>query len=124
MVKNKKSDTQIKLDLILQALKEKKGKEIVTINLEKVGYAICDYFVICQGDSTTQVDALSDGVYRKLKSELKTAPHHIEGNDNSIWVLLDYFDIVVHVFLNEKRSFYNLEELWAEGELVRIEDEM
>jgi ribosome-associated protein len=122
MAKTKESETRRKLDLILEALKEKKGKDIVTINLEKVGYAICDYFIICHGDSTTQVDALSDSVYRTLKKELKIGAHHIEGNDNSLWVLLDYFDIVVHVFLNEKRSFYNLEDLWADGVLERIED--
>ncbi len=122
MTKSKKSETQEKLEIILEALKEKKGKDIVTINLKKVGYAICDYFVICHGDSTTQVDALSDSVYRKVKSELKIAAHHIEGNDNSFWILIDYFDIVVHIFLNEKRSFYNLEDLWADGEMERIED--
>lgn len=118
------SDTREKLMLILETLKEKKGKEIVTINLEKVGYAVCDYFVICHGDSTTQVDALANSVYRKLKSELNTSAHHMEGNDHSLWVLIDYFDIVVHIFLKEKRTFYNLEELWAEGKLERIEEAM
>jgi ribosome-associated protein len=122
MTKNKKSAGPDKLELILEALKEKKGKEIVTINLEKVDHAICDYFVICHGESTTQVDALSEAVYAKLKSEHKIVAHHIEGKENSLWILIDYFDIVVHVFLQEKRSFYNLEDLWADGKLERIED--
>lgn len=122
MTETKEINSREKLDLILEALKEKKAKEIITINLEKVGNAICDYFVVCHGDSTTQVDALSDSVSRKIKKELHTNPHHIEGTNNSLWILLDYFDIVVHIFLNEKRSFYNLEELWADGKIERIED--
>lgn len=112
-----------KLELILEALKEKKGKEIVAIDLEKVDNAICDYFVICHGDSTTQVDALQNAVHRKLKEKLKTGAHHIEGTDNSLWVLMDYYDILVHIFLKEKRSFYNLEELWADGRLEHVKDE-
>lgn len=115
--------TKEKLDVILQALKEKKAKEIVTINLEKVGTAICDYFIVCHGDSTTQVDALSNAVISKVKKVLNSGVHHIEGTNNSLWVLLDYSDIVIHIFLNEKRDFYKLEELWADGDLKRIEDE-
>jgi ribosome-associated protein len=111
-----------KLNVILEALKEKKAKQIVTIDLQKVGTAICDYFVICHGDSTTQVSALSDAVIRKMKKELHTGAHHVEGTNNSLWVLLDYSDIVVHVFLNEKRDFYRLEELWADGKMEKIED--
>jgi len=112
-----------KLELILEALKEKKAKEIVSIDLEKVENAICDYFVICHGDSTTQVDALQDAVHKKLKEKMKTGAHHIEGTDNSLWVLMDYSDIVVHIFLNENRTFYNLEELWADGELEYVKDD-
>ncbi len=117
-----KTDTE-KLEFILEALKEKKGKEIVSIDLEKVDNAIWDYFVICHGDSTTQVDALQDAVHRKLKEELKTGAHHIEGTNNSLWVLMDYSDILVHIFLKEKRAFYNLEELWADGRLEHVVDE-
>jgi ribosome-associated protein len=122
MVKNNPKKSPEKLDLILEALKEIKGKEIITINFEKVSNAICDYFVICHGDSTTQVDALSDAVSRKLKTEISIGAHHIEGKNNSVWVLMDYSDILVHIFLNENRSFYNLEELWADGLLERIDD--
>jgi ribosome-associated protein len=122
MTETKDVKTGDKLELILEALKEKKAKEITTINLEKVDHAICDYFVICHGNSTTQVDALTESVSRKVKKELHTAAHHIEGANNSLWVLIDYFDIVVHIFLNEQRSFYKLEELWAEGDVQQIKD--
>lgn len=122
MTETEETKTEDTLGVILEALKEKKGKDIVTIDLRKLGNAICDYFVICQGDSTTQVDALCDNVYRKMKKELNTAAHHVEGTNNSLWVLMDYSDIVVHIFLDEQRKFYNLEDLWADGVLNRIED--
>lgn len=122
MTETKEASTEDKLGVILEALKEKKGKDIVTIDLRKLGNAICDHFVICEGDSTTQVDALCDNVYRKLKKEQHTAAHHVEGTNNSLWVLMDYSDIVVHIFLNEQRKFYNLEDLWADGVLNSIED--
>lgn len=123
MTETEEARTDEKLEVILEALKEKKGKDIVTIDLRKVGNAICDHFVICQGDSTTQVDALSDSVHRKVKKELRTAAHHVEGMNNSLWVLMDYSDIVVHIFLKEQRKFYNLEDLWADGVLDRIKDD-
>ena len=122
MTENKDINSRRKLDLILNALKEKKAKDIVTINLEKAGNAICDYFVICHADSTTQVDALSGSVSQKVKEELHSGAHHIEGTNNAVWILMDYYDIVVHIFLNEKRNFYNLEELWADGQIEKIED--
>ncbi len=122
MAKSKTKQKDDKLNLILDAIKEIKGKEIITINLEDVGYAICDYFVICHGTSTTQVDAISDSVERKLRKANKISPHHVEGKNNSFWVLMDYGDILVHIFLEEKRAFYNLEDLWADGVIERIDD--
>jgi ribosome-associated protein len=122
MAKSKTIKSPDKLELILEALKEVKGKDIVVLNLEKVQNAVCDYFVICHGDSTTQVDGLSDAVARKVKAELSINAHHIEGKNNSLWILMDYWDILVHIFLGENRSFYNLEDLWADGVLERIED--
>jgi ribosome-associated protein len=123
MTDNNNQQIQQKLHHILEALKEKKGQEIVTINLENSASAFCDYFVICHGTSTTQVDALSNSVNRRLKEKMKETAHHIEGTNNSIWVLMDYSDILVHIFTEEKRSFYNLEDLWADGLLERVVDE-
>jgi len=123
MTEKKDYQTQQKLHHIVEALKEKKGQDILTINLEQSGSAFCDYFVICHGNSTTQVDALSHSVIRRLKKEMKETAHHIEGTNNSIWVLLDYSEILVHVFIKEKRSFYNLEDLWADGKLERVFEE-
>jgi ribosome-associated protein len=104
--------------LIVEAIREKKGHRIVTIDLSEVEHAICDTFIICHGESTTQVGAIVESVERKLKEETGIRAHHVEGLQNSQWVLLDYFDVLVHVFLEQFRSFYKLEELWADGKVT------
>lgn len=123
MTENLSLSTEEKKGLIVEALKEKKGRELLTIDLRKVENTICDHFIICHGDSTTQVSALSESVEKKLKEEAGIKTHHIEGLQNCQWILLDYYEILVHIFLEEQRNFYNLEELWADGEIERIEDE-
>ena len=111
-----------KRQLIIEAIQEKKGKEIVTIDLSQVENSICDCFIICHGDSYTQVDAITESIEKKLKEDLDLRAHHTEGQRNSQWVLMDFFDILVHVFQKEFRTFYNLEELWADGDVVKLED--
>lgn len=110
-------------ELIVEAIREKKGKRIVIIDLSGVEKAICDTFVICQGESTTQVGALAENVQKMVKEGSGERPHHIEGMQNSQWVLMDYFDCMVHIFLDEQRAFFNLEELWADGKIISLEDE-
>lgn len=123
MTEKKNKEHPDKLNTIIEALQEKKGKEILYIDLQKVENAVCDYFVICHGSSTTQVDSLSDAVQQNLKEQLKEPAHHIEGRDNSIWILMDYSDILVHIFLDEHRRFYNLEDLWADGEMTKVDND-
>lgn len=108
-----------KKELILEAIREKKGHDIVSIDLSEVDNSICDFFIICHGESVTQVGAITDSIEKKLKKEASARAHHVEGLQNSQWVLLDYFDILVHVFQAEYRSFYKLEELWADGKIKR-----
>lgn len=107
-------------ELIIEAIREKKGHQIVTIDLSQVENSICDCFIICHGDSNTQVGSITDSIERKLKEETGTRAHHVEGLQNSQWVLMDFFDILVHVFQEEYRSFYRLEELWADGKVTRV----
>jgi ribosome-associated protein len=109
-----------KRELILEAIREKKGHQIVSIDLSEVENSICDFFIICHGESVTQVGAISESIEKKLKEEALTRAHHVEGLQNSQWVLLDYFDILVHVFQEEFRSFFKLEELWADGKVTRV----
>ena len=108
-----------KKELILEAIREKKGHQIVSIDLSEVENSICDYFIICHGESLTQVGAITESIEKKLKEEARMRVHHVEGLKNSQWVLLDYYDILVHVFQEEFRSFYKLEELWADGKIQR-----
>ena len=103
-----------KRELILEAIREKKGHEIVSIDLSEVENSIC------HGESVTQVGAITESIEKKLKEEALIRAHHVEGLRNSQWVLLDYFDILVHVFQEEFRSFFKLEELWADGKVTRV----
>jgi len=107
-----------KKQLIIEAIQEKKGHQIVTIDLSEIENSICEYFIICHGESVTQVGAIVESIEKKLKEEGRIRAHHVEGLQNSQWVLLDYFDILVHVFQEEYRSFYKLEELWADGKVT------
>ena len=108
-----------KRELILEAIREKKGHDIVSIDLTDIENSICDSFIICHGESVTQVGAITESIEKKLKQEARIRAHHVEGLQNSQWVLMDYFDVLVHVFQEEYRSFYKLEELWADGKVTR-----
>lgn len=110
------------LEVIIESIKNKKGKEIVSINLNKIENSVCEYFVICHADSTTQVGAIAEEVKQKTKEIAGIPADHIEGISNSQWVLMDYHYIVVHIFLAEYRNFYRLEELWADGEFTKHDD--
>ncbi len=111
-----------KRSLIIEAIQEKKGHQVITIDLSQIENSICDCFIICHGESTTQVGAISDSIEYKLKNDAGIKAHHVEGGQNNQWVLLDYFDILVHIFQEEYRSFYRLEELWADGKVTRVEE--
>ena len=110
-------------DVIIEAIRNKKGKEIVSINLSKIENSVCEYFIICTGDSTTQVDAIAEEIKVKTKEKLNNPVDHIEGQTNARWILMDYINIVIHVFLPEQRTFYHLEDLWADGEILKHDEE-
>lgn len=111
------------VDIIVKAIQEKKGKEIVTVNLTKIQNILSDYFIICHGDSNTQVSAISDSIAKIVYENAKEKPHHIEGSRNSVWLLMDYGSIIVHIFQKESRNYYNLEELWADGDVTKIQEQ-
>ncbi|HKJ78611.1 MAG TPA: ribosome silencing factor [Prolixibacteraceae bacterium] len=122
MDKNRNNTEQIK-DAILEGIQKIKGKKISIIDLNTIQHSECGYFVICHGSSTTQVDSIAQSVEVTVKE--KTGEHtlHSEGYKNAIWVLLDYGEIVVHVFHEEARNFYNLEGLWADAKITSIDSE-
>ena len=108
---------------VVEAMDSVKGKEIVTLDLRETGTAVTDYFVICHANSKTQVDALADKIIDEVRNKNGVKPYHIEGRDNTEWILIDFVDVVVHVFLQSMRQFYQLEELWADAEqIVNRED--
>ncbi|MEN8230151.1 MAG: ribosome silencing factor [Bacteroidota bacterium] len=120
MAETESLDLEQKFQLIIEAIQEKKGHQIVTIDLSNIENSICDRFIICHGESVTQVRAITESIEKKIKEEAGIRAHHVEGLQNSQWVLLDFFDILVHVFQEEYRSFYKLEELWADGKVMRV----
>jgi len=108
---------------IVKGIQEKKGSNIVILNLKDVGNAIADFFVICTGTSDTQIDAISEAVEEEVNNEAKERPWHREGHQNKEWILLDYVNVVVHIFKSNVRSFYGLEELWGDAVVTKIEDQ-
>lgn len=112
------------LENIINGVFEKKGQNVLKIDLTKLQNRITDYFVICHATSTTQVSSICDSVEDTVKNNTGEKPFHIEGLDNSFWVLLDYGNVIVHVFLEEYRSFYNLESLWADAKIEALEDKI
>ena len=104
--------------MIISAIQDKKGENICSIDLRKINDAVCNFFIICDAESTTQVRAIAGNVEEQMLKKQKEKPWHIEGMENQEWVLLDYVDVVVHVFHRPLRSFYQLEELWSDGNLV------
>ena len=115
----KKSDFLAKA--IIKAMKQHKGKEVVSLDLREIETAICDFFIICHGTSSTHLSSIVDNVRKDVSKLLKEKPWHIEGESNKEWILMDYFDVVVHIFNQEKRNFYKLENLWADAQIKYIE---
>ena len=115
----RKSHTLVKA--VIEAIKEHKGKEVVSLDLRGIETAVCDYFIVCHGTSNTHISSLAENVRKDVSKKMKEKPWHVEGESNKEWVLLDYFDVVVHIFNKEKRDFYKLENLWADANIQHIE---
>ncbi|MEC4005675.1 ribosome silencing factor [Flavobacterium sp. SUN052] len=121
MAKNTIS-TDVLLTNIIKGIEEVKGNDIDILDLRAIDTAVCDYFVICNGTSNTQVNAIVNSVQKIVSKELKDKPWHVEGSDNAEWVLMDYVSIVVHVFQKEIREYYNIEGLWGDAKITSLEN--
>ena len=108
-------------DLIVDSIQDIKGKNIVKLDLRQLDDSPADFFIICEGSSNTQVKSIADNVHYRLKKEAGNLPLSTEGQQNALWICLDYFDIVVHVFYGETRKFYELEELWSDAIFTEYE---
>jgi ribosome-associated protein len=116
------ASTDVLLTNIIKGIEEVKGNDIEILDLRDIDTAVCDYFVICNGSSNTQVNAIVSSVQKIVSKELKDKPWHIEGTDNAEWVLMDYVSIVVHVFQKEIRDYYNIEGLWGDAKITSIQN--
>lgn len=110
------------LPLVLDSITDKKGEKIVCIDLRKIGDAMSDYFVICEANTPTQMRAIAEHVVQNVKEKTRAVPLHTEGIDSQEWILVDYFDLVLHVFQRERREAFALEELWADGTITAYDD--
>jgi ribosome-associated protein len=123
-MKKRSDGADVLLSSVVEGIFEKKGQNILKIDLRKLENRIADYFVICHGSSVTQVDSLCDSVEDTVRKVAGEKPLHVEGLENCYWVLIDYGNVIVHIFLEEYRNFYSLESLWADAEIEKMEDKI
>jgi len=110
--------------LVVHGMLEKKATNIVVMDLRNIKNAITDFFVICSGNTDTQIDAIADSIDEEIFKASRLHPWHQEGKQNKEWILLDYVDVVAHVFRKDRRKFYDLESLWGDAELSQIAESM
>ena len=108
--------------VVVKGMQEKEASDIIVMDLRKVKNSIADFFVLCSGTSDTQIDAIADSVDEEVYKALEENPWHQEGKDNKEWVLIDYVNVVAHIFKKEKRDFFALEDLWGDAEIKVVED--
>jgi ribosome-associated protein len=116
-----KSETTPLQEAILKGMLDKKAKEPVVLDFRDLNHSVCDAFIICHGTSRTQVEAIANAVIIEVKKATGTLPWHREGFENAEWILIDYADVVVHIFQDARRTFYNLEQLWGDAKCIRPE---
>lgn len=120
MAKDTNNTDQL-ITTILSGIEDVKGKEINILDLRALENTVCDYFIICEGTSNTQVNAIVNSIQKKVSKELKDKPWHIEGSENAEWVLMDYVNVVVHVFQKHIRQYYDIESLWGDAKTTVIQ---
>jgi ribosome-associated protein len=118
-----KNPTDELTELAIKGLQEKKGHEITCLDLRQLKTAVTDMFIVCHGDSTTQVDALARSAEEIIYKETGENPVYKEGAENSQWILLDYINVVIHIFQKEIRDYYGIERLWADAQVRQVSDE-
>ncbi len=117
----KDKGTDLLITQVIKGIEEVKGQDIEILDLREIENTVCDYFIICNGTSNTQVNAIVNSIQKTVSKSLKEKPWHVEGSNNAEWVLLDYVHIVVHVFQKHIREFYDIEGLWGDAKSVKIE---
>lgn len=119
MVKKQASTDEL-IALIIKGIDDVKGENIQLLDLREIENTVCDYFIVCSGNSNTQVNAISGSVQKVVSKEIKDKPWHVEGESNAEWVLMDYINVVVHIFQKHVRDFYDIESLWGDAKITEI----
>lgn len=109
-------------EVIVEGMQDNKAEDIVIIDLREVENSVTDFFVICSGNSPTQIEGIANSIVRLTRKQLREKPWHKEGKNNAQWILLDYVNVVVHIFYHELREYYELEDLWADGKKITFAD--
>ena len=121
---SKNTQKQQLIDKIVEAIQDTKGEDIKIFDLSKIKNSVAETFIICSGNSNTQVNAIAGNIEKKVRNEVKERPWHVEGTDNAMWILMDYVSVVVHVFQRQIRDYYEIEELWGDAKITAIEDSL
>ena len=108
------------ISVIISGIEDVKGQNINILDLREIENTVCDYFIICEGTSNTQVNAIVNSIQKKVSKEIKDKPWHVEGSENAEWVLMDYVNVVVHVFQKHIREYYDIESLWGDAVATEI----
>ena len=116
----KQVNTDDLITFIIKGIDDVKGQDIQLLDLREIENTVCDYFIICSGNSNTQVNAISGSIQKVVSKQLKDKPWHIEGQGNSEWILMDYVNVVVHIFQKHVRDFYDIESLWGDAKITEI----
>jgi ribosome-associated protein len=122
MAKKRGKGSEKLCDAIVKGMLEKKAANILVMDLRKVKNAVADFFVICSGGSDKQLDAIAESIDEEVYKAVKENPWHVEGKSNKEWMLLDYFDVVAHIFRKDRREFFALEKLWGDAEITEIQE--
>lgn len=121
---SKNTQKQQLIDKIVEAIQDTKGEDIKIFDLSKIENSVAETFIICSGNSNTQVNAIAGNIEKKVRNEVKERPWHVEGTDNAMWILMDYVSVVVHVFQRQIRDYYEIEELWGDAKITAIENSL
>lgn len=119
---NKSTQKQLLIDKIVDAIQDTKGEDIKIFDLSQIDNSVAETFIICSGNSNTQVSAIAGNIEKKVRNEIKERPWHVEGTENAMWVLMDYVSVVVHVFQRQTREYYDIEELWGDAKITAVEN--
>lgn len=119
---SKNTQKQALINKIVEAIQDIKGEDIKIFDLSNIENSVAETFIICSGNSNTQVNAISGNIEKKVRNEVKERPWHVEGAENSMWILMDYVSVVVHIFQKKTRDYYEIEELWGDAKITTIEE--